>query len=141
MSAAVRFVSVANRSLFHWIEPYAKVRSASVPGRDCFDASLPGLAVGERDIHIEHVFPVACGAAVPVKRQPAELPLMAPALVIETVVVAMKGPLLGTTGSETVRGYSRVQTMAATDDEWRKTVTQGVHDLAEKMKEKLLPSK
>jgi len=31
----------------------------------------------------------------------------------------------------------RVSTIAATDDEWKKTITQGVNDLIEQMKVKL----
>ena len=36
-----------------------------------------------------------------------------------------------------VQGYAKVSTMAATDDEWKKTITQGVNDFIEQMKAKL----
>jgi hypothetical protein len=36
-----------------------------------------------------------------------------------------------------VQGYAKVSTMAATDEEWKKTITQGVNDLIEQMKAKL----
>ena len=36
-----------------------------------------------------------------------------------------------------VQGYAKVSTIAATDEEWRKTITLGVNDLTENVKTKL----
>lgn len=52
-------------------------------------------------------------------------------------IVVIKGNVLVEGESATVRGYSRVQSMAATDDEWLKTMKLGVDDLTAKIKSTL----
>jgi hypothetical protein len=39
---------------------------------------------------------------------------------------------------ETIRGYTLVRTIAATDGEWQKTMQQGLADLVEQIKKKLV---
>jgi hypothetical protein len=52
-------------------------------------------------------------------------------------IIHMKGVALVGSEREMVRGYARVSTIAGTDEEWKKTATQGVNDLTEQMKAKL----
>lgn len=56
----------------------------------------------------------------------------------ESVVVLSGAPLFAGK-EESVRGYAIVNTMAATDGEWQRTMQLGVQDLAEKVKAKLPP--
>jgi hypothetical protein len=52
-------------------------------------------------------------------------------------IVTLKGPGIVGTEPEFVRGYAKVSTIAATDEEWRKTATLGVNDLTEQLKARL----
>lgn len=49
-------------------------------------------------------------------------------------VVVMKGDMLAGGAEQTVRGYARVEGMAATDGQWQQTMQQGAEDLSAKMK-------
>jgi len=49
-------------------------------------------------------------------------------------IVLMRSDVLVAPPQDTVRGYARIQGLAATDEEWSKAMHQGVNDLVEKMK-------
>jgi uncharacterized lipoprotein YajG len=51
-------------------------------------------------------------------------------------IVVMKGDALLAGAQESVRGYTRVESLAVTDGEWLRTMQQGVNDLIEQMKMK-----
>lgn len=55
-------------------------------------------------------------------------------------VVEMKSAILPD-GREVVRGYALIKSLAATDEEWKQVVTQGVGDLSAKMKAALPEAK
>ena len=48
-------------------------------------------------------------------------------------IVVMKGDMLAS-AEQTVRGYARVESMAATDGQWQEAMQQGSADLVAKMK-------
>jgi hypothetical protein len=52
-------------------------------------------------------------------------------------IVVLKGEVLAESNQETVRGYSIINAMAATDSQWQEVMQNGVQDLVEKMKTKL----
>jgi hypothetical protein len=52
-------------------------------------------------------------------------------------LVSLKGEVLAGSNEETVRGYSIINAMAATDSQWQEVMQNGVQDLIEKMKTKL----
>lgn len=52
-------------------------------------------------------------------------------------IVSLKGEVLAGSNEETVRGYSIINAMAATDSQWQEVMQNGVQDLIEKMKTKL----
>jgi hypothetical protein len=52
-------------------------------------------------------------------------------------IVLLKGEVLAGSNEETVRGYSIVNAMAATESQWQEVMQNGVQDLIEKMKTKL----
>ena len=52
-------------------------------------------------------------------------------------ILQMNSDSLMGSKSEIVRGYAKVSTMAATDDEWKNTIVRGVSDLTEQLKAKL----
>jgi len=52
-------------------------------------------------------------------------------------IVTLNSVALVGSQAEVVQGYAKVSTIAATDEEWRKTITLGVNDLTENVKTKL----
>jgi hypothetical protein len=52
-------------------------------------------------------------------------------------IVLLKGEVLAGSNEETVRGYSIVNAMAATESQWQEVMQNGIQDLIEKMKTKL----
>lgn len=55
-------------------------------------------------------------------------------------IVALKSETMFAGREETVRGYAIVNTMAATDGEWQRSMQEGVADLVEKLKAKIAGS-
>jgi hypothetical protein len=49
-------------------------------------------------------------------------------------IVIMKGDVLASGNEQSVRGYTLVESLAATDGEWQRTMQLGASDLIEKMK-------
>jgi len=52
-------------------------------------------------------------------------------------IVLLKSEVLAGRSEETVRGYSVIKIMVATDSRWQEVIQNGVHDMIEKMKTKL----
>ncbi|MGZ4925957.1 MAG: hypothetical protein ACXV4B_05830 [Halobacteriota archaeon] len=49
-------------------------------------------------------------------------------------ILLLKGPVLIGSNEETIRGYSIVKGMVATDNEWQQVMQQGIQDVIEKVK-------